>query len=384
MRKAEHASKQINEEKTSPSNLSLIFILGTRPEAVKLAPVILEAKRNSSIKVEIVLTGQHPEMCINALESFGIQPTIVLNTVRDNQTILQLTGEILLELSSLKLNWDESIVLVQGDTTSALFGAYAGFIMGARIGHIEAGLRTTDSRIPFPEEINRRVITRIADIHFCATESNALNLQKEGISRNKIHVTGNTVIDALVNATTSDGNKSKKEIILITLHRRENQAQVIAESTRIIDAVVREENTHYVWKVIKHPNPATTKGYSQDFLNNSRIEFLNPLPYPEMVSMLRQTKLLITDSGGFQEEATYLGIPTLIIRNETERIEAIESGVCTLIRDPKKELKQAILELLRNEDLYLQRSTPSKIFGDAEASLRIITALLEMGSQEKY
>jgi UDP-N-acetylglucosamine 2-epimerase (non-hydrolysing) len=256
--------------------------------------------------------------------------------------------------------------------------------MGARIGHIEAGLRTTDSRIPFPEEINRRVITRIADIHFCATESNALNLQKEGISRNKIHVTGNTVIDALVNATTSDGNKSKKEIILITLHRRENQAQVIAESTRIIDAVVREENTHYVWKVIKHPNPATTKGYSQDFLNNSRIEFLNPLPYPEMVSMLRQTKLLITDSGGFQEEATYLGIPTLIIRNETERIEAIESGVCTLIRDPKKELKQAILELLRNEDLYLQRSTPSKIFGDAEASLRIITALLEMGSQEKY
>jgi UDP-N-acetylglucosamine 2-epimerase (non-hydrolysing) len=384
MSKAEQLSKQVNGEETSPSNHSLIFILGTRPEAIKLAPIILEAKKNTSIDVEIVLTGQHPGMCINALESFGIQPTKVLSTVRDNQTILELTAEILLELSTLSLNWNESIVLVQGDTTSALFGAYAGFIMGSRIGHVEAGLRTTDSRIPFPEEMNRRVITRIADIHFCATESNALNLQKEGINRDKIHVTGNTVIDALVKATTTESNKNTKEIILVTLHRRENQAQVIAEATKIIDSVVREENTNYDWKVIKHPNPATTIGYSPDFLNNPRIEFLNPLPYPEMVSMLRQTKLLITDSGGFQEEATYLGIPTLIIRNETERMEALESGVCALIRDPKKELKKAILELLRNQDLYLQRSTPSTIFGDAEASFRIVSAILHMAAQEKH
>jgi UDP-N-acetylglucosamine 2-epimerase len=133
--------------------------------------------------------------------------------------------------------------------------------------------------------------------------------------------------------------------------------------------------------VIKHPNPATTRGYSADFLNNPRIEFLNPLPYPEMISMLRQTKLLITDSGGFQEEATYLGIPTLIIRNETERPEALESGVCTLIKDPKKELKKAILELLDGQDLYSQRSTPSNIFGDAEASFRIMSALLQKAAQ---
>jgi len=374
-------SKQSGARETFVSGLSLIFILGTRPEAIKLAPVILEAQKQKEIEIEIVLTGQHPEMCITALESFGIQPTRVMNTVKDEQTILQLTAKILNELSNLNLKWKQSTVLVQGDTTSALFGAYAGFIMGSKVVHIEAGLRTSDSRIPFPEEINRRSISRIADIHFCATELNALNLQKEGISKNQIHITGNTVIDALVKATTTEIHESKRDVVLVTLHRRENQAKVISEVTSIIDAVAREEKVKHIWKVIKHPNPATTTGYSVDFLNNPRIEFLNPLPYPEIVSMLRRTKLLITDSGGFQEEATYLGIPTLIIRNETERPEALESGVCTLIKDPIKELKKAILELLLDEKLYLQRSKPSNIFGDAEASPRIINVLLERAPQ---
>lgn len=383
MRNTESKLKQSQGNEAPPKH-SLIFVLGTRPEAIKLAPVILEAQKHTGTEIEVVLTGQHPSMCIKALEGFGIQPTIVMNTVKDNQTILELTAEILIELSNLKIKWMESTVLVQGDTTSALFGAYAGFILGSRVGHIEAGMRTSDSRIPFPEEMNRRLITRIADIHFCATESNALNLQKEGISKNKIHVTGNTIIDALVKATTTEKQKSEQDIILITLHRRENQAEVIAEATRIIDAVAREEKLEYAWKVIKHPNPATTAGYSPDFLNNPRIEFLNPLPYPEMVSMLRRTKLLITDSGGFQEEATYLGIPTLIIRNETERPEALESGVCTLIRDPKKELKKGISELLHNEDLYLQRNTPSNIFGDAKASFRIVSVLLQKAAQYKH
>ena len=374
-------SKQSGARETFTSGLSLIFILGTRPEAIKLAPVILEAQKQKEIEIEIVLTGQHPEMCITALESFGILPTRVMNTVKDEQTILQLTAKILNELSNLNLKWKQSTVLVQGDTTSALFGAYAGFIMGSKVVHIEAGLRTSDSRIPFPEEINRRSISRIADIHFCATELNALNLQKEGISKNQIHITGNTVIDALVKATTTEIHESMRDVVLVTLHRRENQAKVISEVTRIIDAVAREEKVKHVWKVIKHPNPATTRGYSVDFLNNPRIEFLNPLPYPEIVSMLRRTKLLITDSGGFQEEATYLGIPTLIIRNETERPEALESGVCTLIKDPIKELKKAILELLLDEKLYLQRSKPSNIFGDAEASPRIINVLLARAPQ---
>ncbi|MDA2963419.1 MAG: UDP-N-acetylglucosamine 2-epimerase (non-hydrolyzing) [Actinomycetota bacterium] len=377
MRNTKRASKQSDVKETLAPNHSLIFILGTRPEAIKLAPVILEAQKHTGVDIEIVLTGQHPTMCISALESFGIQPTRIMNTLKDKQTILQLSAEILIELSTLNLEWKQSIVLVQGDTTSALFGAYAGFIMGSKIGHIEAGLRTSDSRIPFPEEMNRRLITRLADIHFCATKLNALNLQKEGISENMIHVTGNTIIDALVKMTTTEIHKSKRDIILVTLHRRENQARVISEVTRIIDTMAREEEIKYVWKVIRHPNPETTAGYSEDFLHNPRVEFLSPLPYPEMVSMLRKTKLLITDSGGFQEEATYLGIPTLIIRNKTERPEALESGVCVLIKDPVKELKKSILELLLNEELYLQRSKPSNIFGDAAASNRIINLLLE-------
>jgi UDP-N-acetylglucosamine 2-epimerase (non-hydrolysing) len=381
MRNAERTPKQSHKKEISSTNHSLIFILGTRPEAIKLAPVILEAQKHAGVKIEIVLTGQHPDMCIKALNSFGIQPTKVMHTVKEKQTILQLTAEILIELSNLNIKWSESTVLVQGDTTSALFGAYAGFIMGSKIGHIEAGLRTSDSRIPFPEEMNRRLITRIADIHFCATELNALNLQKEGISKNKIYVTGNTIIDALTKATTTKKQKSEQDIVLITLHRRENQAEVIAEATGIIGVVAREIKIKYAWKVIKHPNPATTAGYSLDFMNNPSIEFLNPLSYPEMVSMLRKTKLLITDSGGFQEEATYLGIPTLIIRNETERPEALESGVCTLISDPKKELKKAILEILCDEDLYLQRSSPSNVFGDGEASFRIVGLLLQKAAQ---
>lgn len=377
MRNTEVESKHSDAKGTITPSHSLIFILGTRPEAIKLAPVILEAQKNTGVDIEIVLTGQHPTMCITALESFGIQPTRILNTVKDKQSILQLTAEMLIELSSLNLKWGQSTVLVQGDTTSALFGAYAGFIMGSKIAHIEAGLRTSDSRIPFPEEMNRRLITRIAGIHFCATESNAVNLQKEGIRRNIVHVTGNTIIDALVKATNTEAHENNRDVILVTLHRRENQAQVIAETTKIIDMVAREKEIKYVWKVIKHPNPATTAGYSLDFLNNPRVEFLNPLPYPEMVSLLRKTKLLITDSGGFQEEATYLGIPTLIIRNETERPEALESGVCALIKDPTRELKKAIHELLLDEGLYLQRSKPSNIFGDGVASSRIINLLLE-------
>lgn len=359
------------------NGLSLIFILGTRPEAIKLAPVILEAQKHQEFNIEVVLTGQHPILCITALESFGIQPTKILNTVKNQQTILQLTAEILIELSNLNLNWEESIVLVQGDTTSALFGAYAGFIMGSKIGHIEAGLRTSDSRSPFPEEMNRRLITKIADIHFCATESNAMNLLNEGLPENAIHVTGNTIIDALVKTSTFSNHEIKRDVILITLHRRENQAQVIAEVTRIIDLLARDGFIDYFWKVIKHPNPATTVGYSEDFLGNPHIEFISPLPYPQMVSMLRRTKILITDSGGFQEEATYLGIPTLIVRNETERPEAIESGVCKLIKDPKNELKQSIMELIFDEHLYLQRSKPSDTFGDSKASLRIINLLLK-------
>lgn len=380
MRNTEVPSKQSETKNAFTTCRSLIFILGTRPEAIKLAPVILEAQKNTGIDIEIVLTGQHPTMCITALESFGIQPTRIMNTVKDKQSILQLTAEILIELSSLNLKWEQSTVLVQGDTTSALFGAYAGFIMGSKIAHVEAGLRTSNSRIPFPEEMNRRLITKIADIHFCATESNALNLQQEGIGKNIVHITGNTIIDALIKATTKETHESDRNVILVTLHRRENQAQVISETTRIIDMVAREKDTKHVWKVIKHPNPATTAGYSVDFLNNPRVEFLNPLPYPEIVSLLRKTKLLITDSGGFQEEATYLGIPTLIIRNETERPEALESGVCTLIKDPTKELKKAIQELLLDEGLYLQRSKPSKIFGDGVASSRIINLLLEPSS----
>ena len=360
-----------------PISDSIIFILGTRPEAIKLAPIILEIQKLQETQIEIILTGQHPTMCIEALGGFGIQPTRILNTVKDPQTILELSAKILLELSSIHLNWKEAVVIVQGDTTSALLGAYVGFIMGSKVAHVEAGLRTHDARIPFPEEMNRRLISRIADMHFCATETNAENLLAEGIDKRTIYITGNTIIDAINIISTGSVFVCIKEMILVTLHRRENHAKIISEVTDVIDVLSREESLSYSWKVIKHPNPASRTGYSKEFLENPYIEFLDPLPYPEMVKMLRKTKLLITDSGGFQEEATYLGIPTLIVRNETERPEALESGVCTLVQDPANELKQAVLDLVQNEERYLERSRPSNIFGDGKASVRIIKILKE-------
>lgn len=354
---------------------SIIFILGTRPEAIKLAPIILESQKLQGTRVEIILTGQHPTMCISALESFGIRPTRILNTIKAQQPLLELSAKILFELSSIHLNWKEAIVIVQGDTTSALLGAYAGFIMGSKVAHIEAGLRTHDARSPFPEEMNRRLITRIADMHFCATDSNAENLLSEGITKETIYVTGNTIIDALTIISSNLAVSGERESILITLHRRENHTKIISEVTKVINLLSREEGVNYSWKVIKHPNPASREGYSEEFLENPNIQFLDPLQYPEMIEMLKETKLIITDSGGFQEEATYLGIPTLIVRNETERPEALASGVCTLVKDPTNELKKAILELVLDEEKYFERSRPSNIFGDGKASSRIIGIL---------
>ena len=356
----------------------LIFILGTRPEAIKLAPLILLAQQNQQFKVKIVLTSQHPEMCQATLESFGIVPTDVLDSFENEQGLVLLSSRILLELTRINIEWESSTVIIQGDTTSAIMGAYAGFLLGSKIVHIEAGLRS-HNRLPFPEETNRKLISILADLNFCATTSNAENLKAEGVSQDKIFVVGNTVIDAILHFGSRSRELEDEKRILITLHRRENQGSVIKTATEIISKLANKFNYGHKWIFIKHPNPNVQSSYDNEFTNNLNIEFRDPIPYPQMIQELRSANLLITDSGGFQEEATFLGLPTLVLRASTERIEAVEDGSCLLVPHPSKNLDTLVTELLEESGGdYARLSKPSDVFGVGNSAEKIMPILQDL------
>ena len=361
---------------------SMVFILGTRPEAIKLAPLILLAKENQNLRVEVVLTSQHPEMCKGTLEEFGLVPTKILASFENGQGLLMLSSRILSELTKLDIEWSNSLVIVQGDTTSALMGAYAGFLLDSKVAHIEAGLRSHD-HLPFPEEMNRRLISSLATFNFCATPANEQNLRIEGIDEDKIFVVGNTVIDAMLHFGVASRELKTVKSILITLHRRENQGEVIRSATAIISNLANTYNAGYKWIFIKHPNPSVQNSYNSDFLKNQNIEFRDPIPYPNMLEELKSASLLITDSGGFQEEATFLGLPTLVLRRTTERREAIEERCCLLVPNPQEDLEKLVINLLKNNDgIYDQMSHPSNVFGMGNSAAAVLETLagFEFGS----
>jgi UDP-N-acetylglucosamine 2-epimerase (non-hydrolysing) len=351
---------------------NLIFILGTRPEAIKLAPLIIEAKKNLNFHLEIILTSQHPSLCRETLLSFGISPTRELKAFENNQGLIKLSGRILIELAEMNIELENSLVIVQGDTSSAVMGSYAGYLQGAKIAHIEAGLRSQE-RFPFPEEMNRKIISAIADYNFCATDSNARNLMKEGIHKDAIFVVGNTVIDSMHYFGVTDRNVKSVKSIFITLHRRENQGDRIREITKIIGNLANRFNETHKWIFITHPNPKNEDSYDIDFKRSRYIDFRDPIPYPEMLLELHSATLLITDSGGFQEEATYLGLPTLVLRKSTERMEAITEGSCRLVSEPSTELEHLVEKLLQNKNgIYKEMSRASKVFGVGNSAERII------------
>jgi UDP-N-acetylglucosamine 2-epimerase (non-hydrolysing) len=353
---------------------TLLFILGTRPEAIKLAPIILEARNSKIFRSEVILSSQHPEMCLQTLSTFGITPTIVLSGFENGQSLVSFSSKVLGEIAQIDLPWKESIVIVQGDTTTATMGAYAGFLMESKVVHVEAGLRTYE-RDPFPEEMNRSLISKLADFHFCATDGNSQNLRTEGVHQHQIAIVGNTVTDAVNFFKVKRIVDKEKKSILITLHRRENHKSVINETTKIISQLANEFDSGFEWKFIKHPNPIAQAGYDSDFKSNPNIRFLDPLPYPEMLAELSKSYLVLTDSGGFQEESTYLGIPTLVLRKTTERPEAISSGCCELIADPAITLKTKTRNILTNELLHQQMSHPSEIFGVGTSAKKILDFL---------
>jgi UDP-N-acetylglucosamine 2-epimerase (non-hydrolysing) len=354
---------------------NLNFILGTRPEAIKLAPLIIEARKNADFRVEVILTSQHPSLCRETLLSFGISPTKELNAFENEQGLIKLSGHILIEIAEMNIELKNSLVIVQGDTSSAVMGSYAAYLQGAKIAHIEAGLRSQE-RFPFPEEMNRKIISAIADFNFCATKSNAENLINEGIHKEKTFVVGNTVIDAMHHFGVTNRSSEAKKSILITLHRRENQGDEIREITKIISNLANRYNNIYKWIFITHPNPKNKESYDINFKRNQNIDFRDPIPYREMLNELRRSNLLITDSGGFQEEATYLGLPTLVLRKSTERGEAISEGSCRLVMDPRIELEYLVENLFANTNgIYEKMSRASTVFGVGNSAARIIETI---------
>ena len=357
------------------------IIFGTRPEAIKVAPVYINLKR-SGIDVKAVVTGQHKEMLYQVLDLFEIKPDYDIGIMKEGQDLSELTGRLLIELDKIVKKEKFTYILVQGDTTSALTGALVAFYNKIPVGHIEAGLRTKNIYSPFPEEANRKVIANITNIHFTPTEINTQNLLNEGYLRENIIKTGNTVIDALYWVKDKKKNdieivKKKygienKQYILLTMHRRENWGKPMEEILKAIrDYLESKPNLYLVFPM--HLNPLIREITLKILKDFERKILLEPLSYLEFIAVMDGAEYIMTDSGGIQEEAPSLGKPTLILRDTTERPEAVTAGTAKLVGTDYQEILK-YMKLLEG-DLYERMSKAVNPYGDGKASERIIQYL---------
>ena len=359
------------------------IIFGTRPEAIKVAPVYINLKKNG-INVKAVVTGQHKEMLYQVLELFEIIPDYDIGIMKEGQGLSELTGRLLIELDKIVKKEKFTYILVQGDTTSALTGALVAFYNKIPVGHIEAGLRTRNIYSPFPEEANRKVIANISNVHFTPTEINTKNLLNEGYLKENIIKTGNTVIDALYWVKDKKKNdieivKKKygienKKYILLTMHRRENWGRPMEQILKAIrDYLESMPNLYLVFPM--HLNPLIREITLKILKDFERKILLEPLSYLEFIAVMDGAEYIMTDSGGIQEEAPSLGKPTLILRDTTERPEAISAGTAKLVGTDYQEIIK-YMKLLEG-DLYEKMSRAVNPYGDGKASERIIQYLKE-------
>lgn len=369
----------------------ITIIFGTRPEAIKLAPIIIALKKKEGVTCNVCVTGQHREMLDQVLEIFDIIPDIDLNLMLKDQSLGMLTSRAILAIDRYLAESRPDIVLVQGDTTTSFCGALAAFYQHIPVGHVEAGLRTGNIDSPWPEEANRLMITRLAKWHFCPTNVNRKNLLNEGIDSRGIFITGNTVIDALLATVTkikytttvipglpgdSLGYLSDKRIILITGHRRENFGFNFENiCNAIVDLVNRYPDVHFVYPV--HPNPNIESPVNAILRNGSysNLHLIEPLAYNSFVALMYRAYFILTDSGGVQEEAPTLGKPVLVMRDTTERIEALDAGTVKLIGTDKDNIVKEVALLLDNNEIYQMRTNVINPYGDGHAASRILTAL---------
>jgi len=363
--------------------MKVMFIFGTRPEAIKLAPLI--KKLNRSI---ICVTGQHKEMLQQVLKIFNIKPKYNLNIMKKNQTLFNITFNILLKLENILKKEKPDIVIVQGDTTTTFVASLSAFYLKIPIGYVEAGLRSYDKYQPFPEEINRRLTTHLADIYFAPTSKARDNLLKEGVSSKQIFVTGNTGIDALLMMVKevkknnlkyemyfrkNFGINFNKKIILVTGHRRENFGIGFKNICNAIKEIALKEDINIIYPVHLNPNVQTPV---KKILSNLRNVFLlPPLEYDKFCYLMYRSYLILTDSGGIQEEAPSLGKPVLVLRNVTERKEGIKKGNAVLVGTNKDKIIKWVKNLLHNKNLYNNMRKVSNPYGDGKASNRIVRIL---------
>ncbi len=368
----------------------ILFVFGTRPEAIKLAPVILELKKCFNIQTKVCVTAQHRQMLDQVLELFDIVPDIDLDLMMPNQTLSGLTGRVINSVDSVLKKEQPDVVLIQGDTTTVMAAALAAFYNKISVGHVEAGLRSHDLCSPFPEEMNRRVTSILSYYHFAPTEKAKIALLSESVAQERIYVTGNTVIDALhmilkkpvpmavkeiLNRVGISDNGKERKIILVTAHRRENFGEGFENICQGIKQLV-ERNQDIVIVYPVHLNPNVQEPVNRLLKGLDRVLLIEPVEYDAMAHLMNAASIILTDSGGIQEEAPSLGKPVLVMRTETERPEGVEAGTAKLVGPYTDRIVMETERLLYDKAAYNGMARAINPYGDGKAAKRIVEILL--------
>ena len=367
------------------SKKKIITIFGTRPEAIKMAPLVKELEKREEIESKVCVTAQHREMLDQVLELFDIKPDFDLNIMQTKQTLTGITNKVLEGLEEVFKEEKPDMILVHGDTTTTFAGSLAAFYQQIKVGHVEAGLRTFNKYFPFPEEMNRKLTGSLADLHFAPTKGSKENLLREGIKENDIYITGNTVIDAMKHTVEENyifendelnNIDFSKKVIMITAHRRENWGEGIQNICIALNKIV-EENNDVELVYLVHLNPVVKDVVFERLGGKDRIHLLSPLDTKETHNLMNKSFMVMTDSGGLQEEAPHLGKPVLVLRDVTERPEAVEAGTVKLVGTDIDQIVNEANELLRNPEAYFKMSKSINPYGDGIASKRIADAILK-------
>ena len=364
------------------NKIRVMTVFGTRPEAIKMAPLVKELKSREEIECIVCVTAQHREMLDQVLEVFDIEPDYDLNIMSKGQTLSDITSKALKGLEEIIKTVKPNIVLVHGDTTTTFAGALAAYYNQVDIGHVEAGLRTWNKYSPYPEEMNRQMVGIMADMHFAPTKNSRHNLLQEGKKTENIYVTGNTAIDALATTIKKDyyhpifewlGND---KLILLTAHRRENLGEPMRQMFRAIKRIVDEfEGVKVIYPV--HLNPKVREIADEILGNDTKVRLIEPLEVIDFHNFINRSYIILTDSGGIQEEAPGLGKPVLVLRDTTERPEGIEAGTLKLAGTEEEKIYELTKDLLNNKNTYEQMSKAVNPYGDGKASKRIVDAIIQ-------
>ena len=354
----------------------IMVVFGTRPEAIKMAPVVNMLKSTPDFEVKTVVTAQHREMLDQVLKLFKIKPDYDLNIMSPGQSLTEITCRVLKGLEPVLKAESPDLLLVHGDTTTTFAGGLAAFYQHIAVGHVEAGLRTGDKKQPYPEEINRLLTGRIADLHFAPTSAAKENLLKENIATGTIFITGNTVIDALhycLNDIEVIG-RNERRLILVTAHRRESWGQPLQDIIKALENIIKT-NPLVNLMIPVHLNPLVRQAFYNAFQSEPRVQLVEPLDYQSMIKAIAESYLVITDSGGIQEEAPSLGKPVLVLREKTERPEAVAAGTVRLVGTDTEKITGAVNLLLNEPEEYSKMSRAVNPYGDGKATKRILDAL---------